>query len=90
MNVIINVMNVLRNVTLWYNIFLNEKLMTTVSDTCQMHPYFPYITSMQSFTHMPQLFLFYPDYLKTPNAKDVCSILNMFNTSINNIYFLQP
>ena len=33
---------------------------------------------------------FYPDYLKTPNAKDVCSILNMFNTSINNIYFLQP
>ena len=32
----------------------------------------------------------YPDYLKTPNAKDVCSILNLFNTTINNIYFLQP
>ena len=49
-----------------------------------MHPYFPYKTNMQRLTHMPQLFLFYPDYLKTPNAdylktpnaKDVCSILN--------------
>ena len=70
-----NVRNVI-NVTLWCNIFLNEKLMTAIiPDTCQMHPYFPYITSMQSITHMPQLFLFYPDYLKTPNAKDVHSIL---------------
>ena len=41
-------MNVMYGMYFWYNIFLNEKLMTAVWDTCQMHPYFPYITSMQS------------------------------------------